>query len=345
MTKQIKIGNVFIGGGHKIAVQSMTNTKTSDVVSTVNQIEKLQNAGCDIIRVAVADKSDALAIKEIKKQIKIPLVADIHFDYKLAIMAIENGADKIRINPGNIDSNEHLVQVIECAKQHNVAIRIGVNGGSLNKDSFELYGNSAMALADSAVRYIEFFEKHDFFNIVLSVKSSSVQKTIDACKIIAQKTDYPQHVGVTESGCGEIAKVKSAIGIGSLLVDGIGDTIRVSLTDDPVNEVLFAKEILKATGKDKDFCEVISCPSCGRCKFNLIDTAQKVKEYVKEIKKPIKIAVMGCVVNGPGEAKEADLGLAGGNGKVVFFKKGQVYRTVESNDVLAEFLKEIEDIK
>ncbi|MBR2029713.1 MAG: (E)-4-hydroxy-3-methylbut-2-enyl-diphosphate synthase, partial [Clostridia bacterium] len=234
MTKQIKIGNVFIGGGNKIAVQSMTNTKTSDVVATVKQIEKLQNAGCDIIRIAVANKNDAIAIKEIKKQINIPLVADIHFDYKLAILSMQNGADKIRINPGNIDSNEHLAQVIECAKQHDVAIRIGVNGGSLNKDSFELYGNSAMALADSAVRYIDFFEKHGFFNIVLSVKSSSVQKTIDACKIIARKTDYPQHVGVTESGCGELAKVKSAIGIGSLLVDGIGDTIRVSLTDDPV---------------------------------------------------------------------------------------------------------------
>ena len=345
MTKQIKIGNVFIGGKNKIAIQSMTNTATNDVVATVNQIKKLQNAGCDIIRVAVADKNDALAIKEIKKQIQIPLVADIHFDYKLAILSIENGADKIRINPGNIDSDEHLAEVIECAKKYNVAIRIGVNGGSLNKDSFEVYGNTALALADSALRYIDFFEKHGFFNIVLSVKSSSVQKTIDACRIINQKTDYPQHIGVTESGCGELAKAKSAIGIGSLLVDDIGDTVRVSLTDDPVNEVLFAKEILKAVGKDKDFCEVISCPSCGRCKFDLIGTAQKVKEYVKDIKNPLKIAVMGCVVNGPGEAKEADLGLAGGNGKVVFFKKGQVYRTVVSDDVLAEFLKEIDIIK
>ena len=345
MTKEIKIGNVFIGNGNKVAIQSMTNTTTCDVLSTVNQIKKLQNAGCDIVRVAVANSQDALAIKEIKQNINIPLVADIHFDYKLAILSIENGADKIRINPGNIDSDEHLIQVIECAKKYGVAIRIGVNGGSLNKKSFEQYGNSAYALADSALRYIDFFEKQGFFNIVLSVKSSSVQKTVEACRIIASKTDYPQHIGVTESGCGEFAKVKSAIGIGSLLVDDIGDTIRVSLTDDPVNEVVFAKEILKAVGKDKDFCEVISCPSCGRCKFDLIGTAQKVKEYVNDVKKPLKIAVMGCVVNGPGEAKESDLGLAGGNGKVVFFKKGEVYRTVTSDDVIDEFLREIDLIK
>ena len=345
MTKEVKIGNIFIGNGNKVAVQSMTNTATCDVVSTVNQIKKLQDAGCDIVRVAVANSDDAVAIKQIKQQINIPLVADIHFDYKLAILAIENGADKIRINPGNIDSDEHLVQVIDCAKKYGVAIRIGVNGGSLNKHSFEQFGNTAEALADSALRYIDFFEKQGFFDIVLSVKSSSVQKTIEACRIIASKTNYPQHVGVTESGCGELAKAKSAIGIGSLLVDDIGDTIRVSLTDDPVNEVLFAKEILKAVGKDKDFCEVISCPSCGRCKFDLISTAQKVKEYVNDIKKPLKIAVMGCVVNGPGEAKEADLGLAGGNGKVVFFKKGEVYRTVLSNNVIDEFLKEIDLIK
>ena len=345
MTKQIKIGNVFIGNGNKVAVQSMTNTATCDVFATVNQIKKLQDAGCDIVRVAVANEKDAVAIKEIKKQIKIPLVADIHFDYKLAILAMESGADKIRINPGNIESQEHLVEIIKCAKKHGVAIRIGVNGGSLNKQSFEQYGNTAFALADSALRYIEFFEKNEFFNLVLSVKSSSVQKTIEACRIIASKTDYPQHVGVTESGCGELAKIKSAIGIGSLLADDIGDTIRVSLTDDPVNEVVFAKEILKAVGKDKDFCEVISCPSCGRCKFNLIETANPVKDYVKDIKKPLKIAVMGCVVNGPGEAKEADLGLAGGNGKVVFFKKGEVYRTVLTDNVLDEFLREIDIIK
>lgn len=345
MTKQIKIGGIYIGGGNKIAVQSMTNTATNNVAETVKQIKMLEEAGCDVIRVAVANQNDALAIKEIKKQINIPLVADIHFDYKLAILSVQSGADKIRINPGNIDSDEHLAEVIECAKKYGVAIRIGVNGGSLNKQSFEQYGNSAMALADSALRYIDFFEEHGFFDIVLSVKSSSVQKTIQACRIIASKTDYPQHIGVTESGCGELAKAKSAIGIGSLLVDGIGDTIRVSLTDSPVNEVIFAKEILKAVGKDKDFCEVISCPSCGRCQFDLIGTAQKVKEYVKDIKKPLKVAVMGCVVNGPGEAKEADLGLAGGKGKVVFFKKGEVYRTVESNDVLNEFLKEIDCIK
>ena len=341
MTKEIKIGEVFIGGNNKVAVQSMTNTATCDVFKTVSQIKKLQEVGCDIVRVAVANMDDAFAIGEIKKQIQIPLVADIHFDYKLAIAAMENGADKIRINPGNIDSDEHLVQVINCAKEHNVAIRIGVNGGSLNKQSFEEYGNTAMALADSALKYIKFFEKHNFFNIVVSVKSSSVKRTIDACRIIAKNTNYPQHIGVTESGAGELARIKSAIGIGSLLTDDIGDTIRVSLTDDPVNEVLFAKEILKATGKDKDYCEVISCPTCGRCKFDLIETANKVKQCVEDIKKPLRIAVMGCVVNGPGEAAAADIGIAGGDGCAVLFKKDGTKFKVSEDEILDRLIDEI----
>ena len=253
-----------------------------------------------------------------------------------------HGADKIRINPGNIDSDEHLKEVINTAKKYNIPIRIGVNGGSLNKSSLDKYGNTAEALVDSALNYVEFFESCNFFNIVLSVKSSSVKKTVDACRLLAQKTEYPQHVGITESGAGDSAKAKSAIGIGSLLLDGVGDTIRVSLTEDPIEEVLFAKEILRAIGKGGDYCEVVSCPTCGRCKFDLIGVARQVKQYVANAKKPLKIAVMGCVVNGPGEAKEADLGLAGGNGKVVFFKKGEVYRTVDSSNVLEEFKKEID---
>lgn len=345
MTKEIKIGNVRIGKNNAVAVQSMTNTATCDVESTVGQIKRLTDCGCDIVRVAVLDNADAEAIKRIRKEIAIPLVADIHFDYRLAISAIKNGADKIRINPGNIDSNAHLAEIISAAKDLGVAVRIGVNGGSLNKNSFEKYGNSAEALVDSALRYVDFFEGRGFFNIVLSVKSSSVEKTVEACRLLSQRTDYPQHIGITESGGGELAKIKSAIGIGALLLDGIGDTIRVSLTDDPEREVLLGRDILKAVGKDKNFCEVVSCPTCGRCKFDLIETARQVREYVSDIKKPLKIAVMGCVVNGPGEAKSADLGLAGGDGKVVFFKKGQVYRTVESAAVLEEFKKEIDKIR
>ncbi len=342
MTKEIKIGNVFIGGSNKVAVQSMTNTATCDICATVKQISSLENVGCEIVRVAVTSEEDASAIQAIKKQINIPLVADIHFDYRLAISAIKHGADKIRINPGNIDSDEHLKEVINTAKKYNIPIRIGVNGGSLNKSSLDKYGNTAEALVDSALNYVEFFESCNFFDIVLSVKSSLVKKTVDACRLLAQKTDYPQHVGITESGAGDSAKAKSAIGIGSLLLDGVGDTIRVSLTEDPIEEVLFAKEILRAIGKDGNYCEVVSCPTCGRCKFDLIDVARQIKQYVASIKKPLKIAVMGCVVNGPGEAKEADLGLAGGNGKVVFFKKGEVYRTVNSSNVLEEFKKEID---
>ncbi len=342
MTKEIKIGNVFIGGSNKVAVQSMTNTATCDICATVKQISSLENVGCEIVRVAVTSEEDASAIQAIKKQINIPLVADIHFDYRLAISAIKHGADKIRINPGNIDSDEHLKEVINTAKKYNIPIRIGVNGGSLNKSSLDKYGNTAEALVDSALNYVKFFEFCNFFNIVLSVKSSSVKKTVDACRLLAQKTEYPQHVGITESGAGDSAKAKSAIGIGSLLLDGVGDTIRVSLTEDPIEEVLFAKEILRAIGKGGDYCEVVSCPTCGRCKFDLIGVARQIKQYVASIKKPLKIAVMGCVVNGPGEAKEADLGLAGGNGKVVFFKKGEVYRTVDSSNVLEEFKKEID---
>ena len=345
MTKVVRVGDVLIGGGNKIAVQSMTNTVTKNADATSVQINALTDAGCDIVRVAVADAADAEALGDIKKRIKVPLVADIHFDYRLAVAAVRNGADKIRINPGNIGSGDGLKKIISAAKERGVAIRIGVNGGSLGKDILARFGNTAAALAESALEYVRRFEDMGFDNIVLSVKSSDVRKTVDACRILAKECDYPQHIGVTESGSGESARVKSAIGIGALLLDGIGDTIRVSLTDNPVEEVLFAKEILRAVGKDKNYCEVISCPSCGRCGINLIAVAQEIKEYVKDIKKPMKIAVMGCAVNGPGEAADADLGLAGGQGKAVFFKNGKVFRTVAADGMTEEFKREIDKIR
>ena len=345
MTKEVTIGKISIGGGNKIAVQSMTNTRTADIEKTAEQMRRLEKEGCDIIRVAVLDLSDAQAIKELKKHTSMPIVADIHFDHKLALAAMEYGADKIRINPGNIANEDFLRQIISKAKEKNVCIRIGVNGGSLNKLSEEKYGRGVDALVDSALRYVEFFEKEGFFNLVISIKSSSVLKTVEANRILSSKTNYPLHIGVTESGSGQIALTKSAVGIGSLLLDGIGDTIRVSLTDDPVEEVKFAKILLRAIEKDKNFCEVISCPSCGRCCFDLIGTAKQVSDYVKDISKPLKIAVMGCVVNGPGEAREADLGLAGGKGKVVFFKRGEVFSTVEEKDALQKFKEEIDKLR
>ena len=345
MTKVVRVGDVLIGGGNKIAVQSMTNTVTKNADATSEQINALTDAGCEIVRVAVALAADAEALAVIKKRIKVPLVADIHFDYRLAVAAVRNGADKIRINPGNIGSGDGLKKIISAAKERGVAIRIGVNGGSLGKDILARFGNTAAALAESALEYVRRFEDMGFDNIVLSVKSSDVRKTVDACRILAKECDYPQHIGVTESGSGESARVKSAIGIGALLLDGIGDTIRVSLTDNPVEEVLFAKEILRAVGKDKNYCEVISCPSCGRCGINLIAVAQEIKEYVKDIKKPMKIAVMGCAVNGPGEAADADLGLAGGQGKAVFFKNGKVFRTVAADGMTEEFKREIDKIR
>lgn len=345
MTKVVRIGKTLIGGGNKIAVQSMTNTFTRDVEKTIRQIKALEKAGCDIVRVAVANQADAEAISKIKQDICLPLVADIHFDYKLAVASIENGADKVRINPGNIGSDQGLKKVIDAAKAHGVAIRIGVNGGSLQKESALKYGNTAEALADSAINYVRRFESFGFYDIVLSVKSSDVKKTVDACRLIDKACEYPQHIGVTESGVGEAAKVKSAVGIGALLLDGIGDTIRVSLTDDPINEVLFAREILRATGKDKNYCEVISCPTCGRCRINLISIAAEIKDYVKDINKPLKIAVMGCAVNGPGEAADADLGLAGGDGKAVFFKNGKVFRAVDEAEMTAQFKREIDNLR
>lgn len=344
MTKEIKIGNVRIGNNNKIAVQSMTNTKTFDIDSTVAQIKSLESAGCEIVRVAVPDAVDALAIKIIKQNIKIPLVADIHFDYKLALLSIENGADKIRINPGNIGKPEYLKKIADCANEHKIPIRIGINSGSIEKSILSKYGNTPKALVKSALNSVRLLEDINFSNIVISVKSSNVLDTVQSYRKLSKLTNYPLHLGVTESGSYRHGIVKSSIGIGALLLDGIGDTIRVSLTGDPVREVVAAKEILRAVKKEENYCEIISCPTCGRCEINLEEIVEKISDITKTINKPLKIAVMGCVVNGPGEAASADLGLAGGKGKSVIFKHGQTIKTIDTENLLEEFIKELNKI-
>ena len=344
MSKEVRIGKVKIGNKNKIAVQSMTNTKTFDVDATVVQIKKLESAGCDIVRVAVPDKKDALAIRQIKNSIDIPLVADIHFDYKLAILSIENGADKIRFNPGNIGKKENLIDLVKCANEHNIPIRIGVNSGSVEKEIFAKSGNSYDALVDSALKNIRILEDLNFNNIVVSVKSSSVSDTVLAYRKLKKLCDYPLHIGVTESGTQNFGIVKSSIGIGSLLLDGIGDTVRVSLTGDPINEVYAAHNILRALKIDKNYCEIISCPTCGRCEIDLENITAKVYLATQNVNYPLKLAVMGCVVNGPGEALDADLGLAGGKRKSVIFKKGKVIKTVDSNVLMEEFMTELSQI-
>lgn len=343
MTKKIKIGNKFIGGGSPIAIQSMCNTRTSDVDATVAQILALEEVGCDIIRVAVPDVESAKAIGEIKKKIHIPLVADIHFDYRLAIESMENGVDKVRINPGNIGSEEGVRRVAECAKKYGVPIRIGVNTGSIEKELLEKYGGpTPRAMTESAQKHIDMLLKYDFDDIVVSLKASDVNKTIDVYRLMNERCPYPLHLGVTEAGTFLGGTVKSAIGIGTLLKDGIGDTIRVSLTDDPVKEVIVAKEILKALDLKKDLPTFISCPTCGRTNIGLIPLAQRVEEYLNTVNKPITVAVMGCAVNGPGEAREADIGVAGGKGEGLIFKKGEIIKKVPEDMLFEELKKEIE---
>lgn len=343
MTKVIKIGNVEIGGGNKIAIQSMTNTKTSDVDNTVYQIKKLSDAGCDIVRMAITDTDDAKAIKTIKQNTHIPLVADIQFDYRLAIASIENGIDKIRINPGNIGTQEKVKAIVDCAKSHNIPIRVGVNSGSIEKEFLQSYGRSATALAESALKSVSILENLGFYDIVISVKSSDVKMMIDACRIIAQKSQYPQHLGVTEAGLYESALIKSAIGIGSLLIDNIGDTIRVSVTGDSVEEIAAAKKILRYSGKDNNFVEIVSCPTCGRCKVDLFNLATQAQKRLEHIQRPVKVAIMGCPVNGPGEAKGADFGITGGDGKGIIFEKGEIVKIVKENELLDELVKRVED--
>ena len=342
-TRKVKIGDVTIGGGAPIAIQSMTNTKTEDVAATVAQIKELTAAGCEIIRCAVPTMEAAKALSEIKKQIAIPLVADIHFDYRLAIAAMENGADKIRINPGNIGSVERVREVAEAAKKYGVPIRVGVNSGSLERNLVEKYGGvTAEGLVESALDKVAMLEQFDFHDIVISIKSSDVLMCVKAHELIAEQTNYPLHVGITEAGTIRSGNIKSSLGLGMILSQGIGDTIRVSLTAAPVEEIVTAKLILRTLGLRKGGIEVVSCPTCGRTKIDLIGLAEQVETMVAGYDLPIKVAVMGCAVNGPGEAKEADLGVAGGNGEGLVFRKGEIVRKVPENQLLAALREEIE---
>ena len=342
-TKKVKIGTVTIGGGAPIAIQSMTNTKTEDVASTVAQIKELTAAGCEIIRCAVPTMEAAKALAEIKKQITIPLVADIHFDYRLAIAAMENGADKIRINPGNIGSIDRVREVAETAKKYGVPIRVGVNSGSLERSLVEKYGGvTAEGIVESALDKVAMLEQFDFHDIVISIKSSDVLMCVKAHELIAQKTDYPLHVGITEAGTIRSGNIKSSLGLGMILSQGIGDTIRVSLTAAPVEEIVTAKLILRTLGLRKGGIEVVSCPTCGRTRIDLIGLAEQVETMVAGYDLPIKVAVMGCAVNGPGEAKEADLGIAGGNGEGLVFRKGEIVRKVPEECLLSALREEIE---
>ncbi len=343
MTKKVKIGNIYIGGGEQIAIQSMCNTRTDDVDATVEQILRMEERGCDIVRVAVPDKAAAKAIEKIKSRIHIPLVADIHFDYRLALESMENGVDKVRINPGNIGSEEGVRLVAETAKKYGVPIRIGVNSGSVEKELIEKYGGpTADAMVESANKHIDMLLKYDFDDIVVSLKASDVNKTIDVYRLMNKTCPYPLHLGVTEAGTFLAGTVKSAIGIGSLLKDGIGDTIRVSLTDDPVKEVDVAKEILKALDLRGGIPTMVSCPTCGRTSIGLIELANKVEQYLATVNKDITVAVMGCAVNGPGEAREADIGIAGGKGEGLIFKKGEIIKKVPEEALFYELKKEIE---
>lgn len=342
-SKPVKIGPFTIGAGHPVRIQSMCSTRTADIAATTAQIHALEEAGCEIVRVSVPDIDSARALSEIKKQIHIPLVADIHFDYRLALAALEHGADKVRINPGNIGSADRVRAVAQSAAAHGAPIRIGVNSGSVEKDLLELYGGpTAQALCDSAMRHAALLEDCGFSGIVLSVKASDVRTTIDACRILREQTAYPLHLGVTEAGTFLSGSIKSAIGIGALLADGIGDTIRVSLTDDPVKEIKVAKEILKALGLRTFGAKLISCPTCARTKIDMIPLAKQVEDYLQGIDKPITVAVMGCAVNGPGEAREADIGIAGGEGCGLLFKKGKPAYKVPESELFAALVREIE---
>ena len=342
MTKTVQIGNRIIGGGNPILIQSMTNTKTENVEATAAQINQLTAAGCDIIRCAVPTMDAAKALKEIKKQVQIPVVADIHFDYRLAIAAMENGADKIRINPGNIGSAERVKAVVDVAKERNIPIRVGVNSGSLEKDLVEKYhGVTAEGLVESALDKVKLIEDMGYDNLVISIKSSDVMMCVKAHELIASQTDHPLHVGITEAGTIISGNIKSAIGLGLILHQGIGDTIRVSLTGDPSEEIKSAKLILKTLGLRKGGVEVVSCPTCGRTQIDLIGLANKVETMVQDIPLDIKVAVMGCVVNGPGEAKEADIGIAGGVGVGLLIKGGEIVKKVPEDQLLDTLREEL----
>lgn len=344
MTKIVNIGGVRIGGGNKVAIQSMTNVKTERVDEVAAQINALKNAGCDIVRVAVKDVNDAVAIKTLKNLINVPLVADVHFDYKLAILAIENGVDKVRINPGNVGREENVKKVAECLKEYGIPVRVGSNSGSVEKEFLAKYGKNEISLAESALKNVLALEKYGVNNIVISAKASSVPLTVKTYEYLSKKTNYPLHIGVTEAGTYENGLVKSSVGIGSLLLKGIGDTVRVSLTADPIKEPYAAKKILRAVGLDDNYVEVVSCPTCGRTEYDSIGLAERVEELTKNVNKRLKVAVMGCVVNGPGEAADCDLGIAGSKKTCVIFKKGVVYKQVPFENAEEEFIKEINEI-
>lgn len=345
MTKQIKIGNVPVGGGAPVAIQSMCSTRTDDVEATVQQIKRLAAAGCEIIRVAVPDKPAARAIGAIKEQIDIPLVVDIHFDYKLALECIAAGADKVRINPGNIGGEDRVKAVADACRAKNIPIRIGVNGGSLEKDLLAKYGGVCPeALVESAFGHIKLLNKYDFDDICVSLKSSSVPITMAAYKLMHERSDYPLHLGVTEAGTATMGTIKSAIGIGGLLAQGIGDTFRVTLTADPAEEIVAAKRILQAAGLRQDGPNLIACPTCGRTRIDLIPLAHEVEERLKTVDKPITVAVMGCIVNGPGEASAADVGIAGGNGFGMLFRHGEILKKVPEEQLVDELFRLIDEL-
>ncbi|WP_279233271.1 flavodoxin-dependent (E)-4-hydroxy-3-methylbut-2-enyl-diphosphate synthase [Hathewaya massiliensis] len=341
-TKEVKVGNIMLGGDNPIAVQSMTNTDTRDIEKTIEQIKELESVKCDIVRCAVPDKVAAEAIKDIVSAVNIPVVADIHFDYRLALKSIENGVSAVRINPGNIGNEERIREVVEAAKHNNIPIRIGVNSGSLEKDILEKYGApTAEALVESALKNIELLEKYSFHDIVISIKSSDVFKTIKGYRLLSSEVDYPLHLGVTEAGTIFSGTVKSSVGIGTLLSEGIGDTLRVSLTGDVKEEIKVGREILKSLGYINEGIKFVSCPTCGRTQINLIKIAEEVEKRLKDVNKNIKVAVMGCAVNGPGEARDADIGIAGGNGEGLIFKKGVIIKKVKEENLIEELINEV----
>lgn len=344
ITEKVIIGGVIVGGGEKVKIQSMCTTRTSDIESTISQISRLAAAGCEIVRVSVLDEADAAALRKIKDAIDIPLVADIHFSSRLAVSAIENGADKIRVNPGNIGGEKQIKIVADCIKSHKIPVRVGANTGSIEKEFAEKYGRSERALVESALKSASIFEKYGVNDIVVSVKASDVPLTIRAYRLLSESCAYPLHVGVTEAGTESMAVIKSSAALGALLTDGIGDTVRVSITADPVNEVYAARRILRAVGLDKNFVNVISCPTCGRCAWNSMELAEKVQNYTERFEKPVKIAVMGCVVNGPGEARDCDLGIAGAEDYCVIFRRGEIFTKVPAANAEEEFFKELKRI-
>ncbi|MEG1287045.1 MAG: flavodoxin-dependent (E)-4-hydroxy-3-methylbut-2-enyl-diphosphate synthase [Clostridium sp.] len=345
LTRKVKVGNKFLGGDAPVSIQSMTNTDTRDAKKTLHQINELYNAGCEIIRCAVPDMEAASAMKEICEKSPIPVVADIHFDYRLALEVIKNGVSAVRINPGNIGSEERVKLVVEAAKEKGLPIRIGVNSGSLEKDILERDGKpTAKGLVESALRHVKILEELDFYDIVISIKSSNVKMMIDSYRLMSESCDYPLHLGVTESGTAFRGTIKSSIGIGTLLAEGIGDTIRVSLTSDPIEEIKVAKEMLIALELRASGMQFISCPTCGRTQINLIKIAEEVEKRLESCDKNIKVAVMGCIVNGPGEAREADIGIAGGNGEGIIFKKGKLIRKVKEDELIEALLEEIETL-